>query len=92
MEASRSEFMAFSKEKVRDFVVQKALLRPEHADMLFGQEVKGDTLLRSSAQDVKDLYGLPGGIAKDLVDTLAEMFPGEESSKTVSDCFRMRTN
>ena len=79
MDVSRSEFMAFDKKQVHKFVLEKAMLSKELADQLLGQEVDGDTLLRSSAQEVKDLYGLPGGPAKCLVDKLAAMFPGEES-------------
>jgi hypothetical protein len=78
MEISRSEFMAFSCEQVHEFVLKKPLLRQEHADKLLKNEVDGSTLLRSSAKDVVDLYGLPGGPAKHLVDELEEIFPGED--------------
>ena len=83
MDVSRSEFMAFDEKQVHKFVLEKAMLSKGLADQLLGQEVDGDTLLRSSAQEVKDLFGLPGGPAKRLVDKLAAMFPGEES---VSNC------
>lgn len=78
MAVSRSEFMAFSRQQVRDFVLENDVLDRENADKLFNQQVKGATLLRSSAKEVMDLFGLLGGPAKDLVDKLAEMFPGEE--------------
>ena len=77
MEISRSEFMAFLPEKVHEFVLQRSLLRQEHADMLLKHEVKGSRLLRSSAKVVMDMFGLPGGIAVDLVEDLGKMFPDE---------------
>jgi hypothetical protein len=64
MDVSRSDFKAFTKEQVHEFVLKTSLLRQEHAKMLLDNEVEGSTLLDSSELDVKNLYGLPGGTAK----------------------------
>jgi hypothetical protein len=77
MELSYEEFMALSPEQVHAFVLQKNLLDKEDADKLVKNKVKGSTLMESSAQEVKDLYGLPGGPANELVKHLKRNFPGE---------------
>jgi hypothetical protein len=77
MDLSHEEFMAFSPEQVHAFVLKKKFLDKEDADKLVMNKVKGSTLMESSAQEVKDLYGLPGGPANELVKHLKRIFPGE---------------
>lgn len=77
MELTREQFMGLSPEDVHAFVLEKNFLDKEDADKLVKNKVKGSTLMESSAQEVKDLYGLPGGPANELVKNLKRIFPGE---------------